>query len=421
MISQIQKLFPDKSIKRDTLHIYVFQGLTLGMGMVGGILVARTLGPSDKGVIDLFSLLSSFIVDFGMLGFGSGLLYYLANKRKPLDEIHGTGVVFAIVAGMLTVVLGCFGLSIWRGIFPGLRDWIILLAFLLAPLKYYGLIWSNIMTGINQVVKPYRLGIYFVVASVGAILGLWFFGRLNVENVIVLMVVLAVLNTFVNFGILFNKEPKLSLNKVLLRNCLRYGIVIYVGVVANSLHFRIDQIMINYWLGTEAVGIYAVSVRWAEMLFMLDSALFSASLYKICSSNAEESYSLSKRLFELQLVISSIAGALLALLAYPLVFLLYGKAYEDAALPLILLVPGIVAWSAGKVVSNMLTYNKKMGSFVTGVAISGSLLNICFNYLFLKVLNIGINGASLASSLSYTIVVFLILFKAKKVSTRRCI
>ena len=78
MIWQIENLFPDKSIKRDTLHIYIFQGLTLGIGMVGGILVARTLGPSNKGIIDLFSLLSSFIVDFGMLGFGSGLLYYLS-------------------------------------------------------------------------------------------------------------------------------------------------------------------------------------------------------------------------------------------------------------------------------------------------------------------------------------------------------
>ena len=65
--------------------------------------------------------------------------------------------------------------------------------------------------------------------------------------------------------------------------------------------------------------------------------------------------------------------------------------------------------------------NRNMGAFVTKAAILGSLLNIFLNYSFLKILNIGIIGASLSSSLSYVIVVFLILYRAKMIGRKQCI
>ncbi len=417
MLTKIGNFLGDEQIRRDSIQIYVLQALTQGLALVGGIIVARTLGPGKKGIFDLFSLLSSFITDFGLLGFGSGLLYYLANKGRPLIEVHGTGFTFSIIAGIPTVLIGWLGLRSWMAIFPGLDSWIILLPFLLSVVTYYRLIWSNIMTGINKAVTTYRIGFYFTVCNMTGIFALWKLSLLDVKHLIGLTVLLTILNGLFAFLILFRKEPRLRLSIPLGRESLRYGLVMYAGVVANVVHFKIDQVMINYWLGTGAVGVYAVSVRWGEMLFLLDNAIFSAALYKICSSNAEQSYLLSKRLFKIQLLVSSIAGLLLALLAYPLVLLLYGEAYRDAVWPLILLIPGIVAWSASKIVSNMLIYNRTKGAFVTKVAVSGGLLNVFLNYCFLKVLNTGIIGASLASSLSYIIVVFSILLEAGRINT----
>ena len=421
MFQKIEALFVGGPIRKDAFQIYVIQGVSLGLALVGSIVVARTLGPAKKGVFDLFNLLSSFILDFGLLGFGSGLLYYLANKGRSLSMVHGTGLVFAFFLGVPTALIGWLGLPFWMAIFPGLDVWVILLPFLLATPAYYRLIWTNIMTGINRAVATCRIGLYLAICNVIAIFALWKLNLLDVDRIVALTGLLTVLSGLVAFFVLFRQEPRLRPSIPLASESLRYGLVVYIGVVANVLHFKIDQVMINHWLGTDAVGIYVVSVRWAETLFILDSAIFSAALYKICSSNGEESYSLSKRLFEVQLLISCIAGLLLALFAYPLVLLLYGEAYRGAVWPLVLLIPGIVAWSASKVVSNMLTYNRNMGAFVTRVAISGSLLNVFLNYLFLKVLNTGIIGASLSSSLSYMVVVFLILFKAKRITKNQCI
>ena len=250
-------------------------------------------------------------------------------------------------------------------------------------------------------------------ANTAVVLALWATDRLTVDALIVAMILFALAGGGVTFGILYLREPRLSFSAPLLRDGLSYGVVVYVGVIANALHFKVDQIMINWFLGTEAVGIYAVGVRWAEMLFLLDSALGAAALYRISSSPAGESIALSWKLFRVQLLISGVSGVVLALLAGPLVRMLYGDAFRGAVLPLVLLIPGIVAWSASKVVSNMLNYNRAMKTFVTGAAVAGAAMNVGLNYLFLAVMKYGIAGVAVASSISYSFVVVLILFRAR--------
>ncbi|WP_207545108.1 polysaccharide biosynthesis C-terminal domain-containing protein [Desulfoscipio geothermicus] len=99
-----------------------------------------------------------------------------------------------------------------------------------------------------------------------------------------------------------------------------------------------------------------------------------------------------------------------------MILILYGEAYRNAAWSLILLIPGVVAWSVSKLLSNTLTYNRNMASFVAKVAVCGCLLNILLNYVFINVILIGINGASIASSLSYFFVALLIGLKTRGVS-----
>jgi O-antigen/teichoic acid export membrane protein len=146
--------------------------------------------------------------------------------------------------------------------------------------------------------------------------------------------------------------------------------------------------------------------------------LISAAFYKIASSSPSKSYTITNAVFKTQFKISLFSGAVLALLAYPLILGLYGAPYKDSILPLIILIPGIIAWSASKVVSNMLTYNLGMASFLAKASFLGCFLNILLNYVFIKLADRGISGAALASSLSYSVVAISIFIKARKTKTR---
>jgi O-antigen/teichoic acid export membrane protein len=402
----------DNSISESARKIFIFQFFTVLVGLVSNIIIARVLGPEHKGLVDIFVLIYTLAMQLSILGFDIGLLNQITQKDRPLSQVHGTGLYFAVIIGCTIALLGWLAAPYLKNIFPGIPQWIIVAAFGISPLIFYKNIWEKIMTGTNRAVVIHQVANIFSIIHFVAIVGLLAFGLLSYTTIIYWSVFRIFLTMGTSFFLIRVKEKKVQPDFGVAKNALNYGSIIYIGVIANALHYKIDQIMINAWLGPEAVGIYTVSVRWAEMLFLLDTAILSASLYKISSSSSDISFQMANRIFKTQLVISVTAGLLFAALAYPLINFLYGNAYQGSALPLILLIPGIVFWSSSKSFSNYLTYNLGFGAYLTRISLIGLALNIFLNFYFIKHLNWGINGAAMASSISYLIVAFLVKFKA---------
>jgi O-antigen/teichoic acid export membrane protein len=414
--SLLSRYFPEKSIAGNAAQIYVIQFFSILAGVLSGIIIARVLGPAEKGVYNLYTVLGSFISEIGMLGIGYGFLYQLANKNAPLEKVHGSALVFSLGMGGVTALAGWAGLPLLRPYLPGLQDWMILLPFWLSPATYYVNIWPYFMIGANQAVHSYRINLVIALATLAATSTLWLTGRLTAASMIWTAAGVSVLNCLVAFNVITRIRRGLGFDRDLLRHSLSYGFILYVAALANVIHFKVDQVMVNYWLGADAVGVYALSVFWAEKLFLLDGALLAASLHRISSTSHQESSRVTNKVFRAQLLISGLGGLALAVLAYPLVMLLYGEAYRGAILPLVVLIPGIIAWSLSKVHSGMLNYNHGLGAFVARVAILGSLTNILLNALFLGVLHWGITASAAASSLSYILVAALNYWKSKKVA-----
>jgi O-antigen/teichoic acid export membrane protein len=397
-----QLLRIEQDLGLELVQNYLFQILTVVVSLVSKILIVRSLEPSDKGLVDLFALLSSFILEIGSLGFSSGLVYYLANRGKSLRDIHGAGVFYTLLTVLPALVLGIAGLAVWQHLFQGLETWEILLAFSLAPLAYYRNIWLNIVLGLGKASLAYRVTVFFAVLNLLAILGLSATGLLNVRNAILLTAVIGILNTILVFALLYRIEPHLGFSPTIVKDSLRRGFPLYLGFFINILHFRLDQLMISNWLGVTALAQYAVSAQWAETLFLLDSVITSVSLYKISSTSSQESRLLTQKLFKWQFIASGGIGLLLAIGAYPLIMILYGSNYSASIVPLILLVPSSVVWTLTKVLSQYIYYNRGQQWTTTALAFFGLCANVLLNFILLR--HIGISGASIASSVSYALV-----------------
>ena len=87
--------------------ILVSAGQMIGilMGVLSGILYARMLGPDGVGQYRLFSTTSVMVTAISTLGIGSASIYFLNNRKVPLNLIATNCLRFALVTGMLVTIL----------------------------------------------------------------------------------------------------------------------------------------------------------------------------------------------------------------------------------------------------------------------------------------------------------------------------
>ena len=402
-----------RSLTKDAINIYIFQGISLIVALVTSIFTSRTLGPSGKGLTNLFTLLTSLIIEFSLLGVHSGLVYYLSNKRKPLAEIHASVIIYSVIASMIIILTGSSFISPWKRIFSGLPEHLILLGFFMLPFVFYNRFWANLMTGVNLAPKVYKIQLIYAILTLIGIALLWIFNHLTPYNAVYLTAAVYILSAIINFLILGKiNRFRLAISPSVLTESLKHGLKIYPGHIANWFHFRIDQIMINWSVGLTGVGLYSQSVRWAEMLWLMGFGIMHACFYKISASDKKSSYYLTKKLFKILMIYSSVAGLILALISKQLFALLYGRQFDASVPPLIILIPGVIAWDCARILSQYISFNRGKPHLCTIAAFFGMFVNIAGNTVAIP--RWGINGAAIASSLSYTLVFIITYFYFKR-------
>ena len=405
--------YSNSPIRTTLLSIHSFQFASLALMVVRGVIIARVLGPAEKGVVDLFVLLGVLTVELGTLGFGNGLLYFLARRQRPFAQFQGTALAFSVTMGLLIPAAGLATLPWWRGLLDGLAVWQICIGLLQAPALLYARCWHNICEGLNRATAVFQINFFFSTISLVAVLAFFHFGILSADIMILLTAILALAQAAAALLHLLSIDRGVSFSRELGQACLRYGFVLHLAVLANVLHFKLDQLMINYWLDTRNLGLYALSVRWAEMLLLLDMPTIAASVSRVASAPPAESYALTQRLLRFQFVVTVGASLGMALAAYSLVVFVYGSAYEGSIWPLITLIPGVAAWSLARLSSIFLVYNQRKLGFVTAAAVTALFANAALNYVFLVHIPLGIIGAALASSITYVGLAATLMLKAR--------
>lgn len=139
-----------------------------------------------------------------------------------------------------------------------------------------------------------------------------------------------------------------SYNGKLFKDFAKYGVRAYFGNLAQFLNYRLDMFLVALFLAPAAVNYYSIAVGIAERLWMLTGAIATVLFPRISSLKDAEANNLTPRVARHTFFIILIISLILAVLARPLVRILFGDAFLPSVIPLLILLPGIIVLGGAK-------------------------------------------------------------------------
>lgn len=401
----------------NTSWLAIGRVVTLGVSFLTIAIVARYLGPENFGKL---SYAQSFVALFSVLAsLGIDQVIYRNLIREPEKEAAWLGSAIAAKAflGSLTLAVTIVS-AFFLNAEPLLTAMITLVAlsFIFQPLGTIGHYF-------NAIVKA-KYGAYVTITIALAIpllkLAVIYFDK-GVLYFAALVTFEALLYGLCNLAlyILVLKRTPLAWRASLahIRSLLYDSWPLALASFSGYLYGRIDQIMIQQFIDSTAVGLYDVAVRLTELMGFLPGIIITALLPAIIGSRETDATEYRKRwraLTVLCLLISLSSAIALFLLAPRIVGLLFGEAFLGAAAVL-----RVYVWSTIGTVGIILMQHffiaEQASLRFLVFSIAGALMNIALNLLLIP--SFGVFGAAYATLLTLCgIITIFIITERRRLS-----
>lgn len=380
------------------------------LGIASSVIVARALGPAGRGQFVLIVLIPTLLQVSGGLGLDLAVAYLVARNRNDARSIAFTLACASAGLGLLLIAL--YGvvsqLSPYSDYLQTARVDALLVWLLVAllPVTLVATCFVSAILGLERY-RAYNLAsLIGPIATLVLLLALVVVMHLGITGAILASAgssLLAVVGAA--SLLLLTSRGRIRLEPRVIGEALRYGIRVYAANVAWFLHYRSDMFLVGYLAGPAALGYYATAVGLAEKLTLPPSAVGTVLFPKIAAATGEDARRVTPVACRHTLSLTLLLCAGLALLAWPIIYVLFGTPFLPAVPLLWLLLPGVLSLSVGRLLSADLNGRGLPGS-VARVNVAMALVNIALNLWWIPIW--GAAGSAAATSVSYTAAVILL-------------
>ena len=373
------------------------------------VILARSLGPSGKG---LFALTTLAITTMVMLAHGSLSAANSHFTGRIADERHllvGNSLFIGFVWG--AIISGVYLLLILKfrlDFFPEISDrlWGMAITAII-PLLLLEL-FNGVIIGLNWI-KRFNLTLLArEVLILGGIVYLVRLGKLSVETGIGIWVSAIVIVAVFQVGSAWMKVDRgISISPSLFGQMAFFSLKSHVANVFSFLKLRFDWFLVGYFLSSTDVGIYSVAVQMTSILWYVPTAISQILVPHISWRDDQAGNKLTPRLCRIGFT-SGLTGAILLLLFGNLVIItVFGTAFRHAYPALVCLLPGAILFALGRILAGDL-FGRGKPEFAMIISILTFVFNFGVNLLFIP--RFGIIGAAIASSITHGITGLLFLY-----------
>ena len=392
-------------------HLALSMGTKLAMialRLLRNVLLARILGPSERGLFALLSTLPDLISAATSGGLNSAVGFQAA-KQRPMGLLLSQVLVFGcLLAGLLTLLVVAltreFGAELEITTQLGLLAWLLLLAVPLTVLK------SGLLTLHNASGGVVAFNALRLIESLTPLLlflaMFWMWKSAALEAALISW--LAGISLVVIAGWVWLKRDQpltLQWDRSSQKELLRYSARSHPDLLFQQVILRSDYLFIGALLGTTALGHYAMASAAAELLLIVPEAVTTPLMKRLLQQ--EEGIEKVTPL-ALRLTATVMLGACLsmAVIGQWLIVTLFGAAYQPAYPALLAQHRPSRPGSSASILRLDLLGKNRPGTISLLMGI-GALLNLALNLLLIPLY--GIVGAAAASSIAYLAVTVALL------------
>jgi len=389
---------------KNTLITFLTRVITAVFTVLITVIIARSLGPRGQGIYSVAVLFPSLLLIFTSFGLNSAVAYFLGKDQYPKKQVLGTSIIFNFLISVFTVFIGYLIIIFWGNIFfPDIEKIYLFLSLFLIPLFLFFNLGCQFLLGLQKIKKYNIISFFqsflFLIFTAFFLFLLHFGVTVTIFSQIFSYIIVLL---FLIFIVL--KEANgvdFKLNRFYLKESLSYGIKTHLAGIFDFLHSRIDLFLINFFLNPFFAGIYFASVRLAEGVWLFSISTGTILLPKVASEkNTENIKNFTPLVLRNILFISFFIISILFLISGWLITFLYSENFSSAIMSFRILLIGIFFVSGWHILANDLAGRGKpmLNTYSIGISL---LLNIILNIILIPFW--GINGAALATTISYTI------------------
>ena len=403
-----------KKALKNTGFLTVERILNLVLAFIGGVFVARYLGPDNYGMLKYSTSLIALVVPISILGTKHIVIRDLVKNPENENYILGTTFILILSSSiLLSIIVAAIGYILNTG-----QNIIQVLI---------------IINSVNLIFNSFRVFDY------------WFRSKIKAKHSVIarsasqlLLFILKILFVFLSlsviwFGLIiifgaiirsllwllqyknYNKKIKnWYFDKKYAIYLLKNTWPLILSSVSVAIYMKLDQVMLKEMLDSEAVGNYAIAVRISELWYFIPTAVCS-SVFPIIIKTKQRSI---KQYYDrLQYLYDIMSGFAIAI-AIPVTFLsdtiinfLFGSSYSQAGPVLALHIWAAIFVFLGVARSNWII-NENLQKYGMIFTISGGISNIFLNLWLIP--KIGIMGAAIATVISQIISAWFLSVIIKK-------
>lgn len=397
--------------RKKFIQFLLLRILTMFLGLITNIFIVRKLTVNDFGIFSVVTMLIGLITTFGFSWSSSSILYYGSKEKAKYGSINKTFWARNIII-FFSLIITTFLFIVFR---KQINDYVGL------EISYLILIWLYVSVAedyLNQYFLAVKRQILSTILSVTAkviYIILIFVISFDVRKLIILNIISHATVLLYILGMDKKDIGKFEFDKSWFKEVLNFSLWQLFGFSGLYLINFGDTAVIKHFMTNEDVGIYNAAYKLFNAIAGFAFVISSYYASNVSTYFANKEYKNIRRFFYRErfiiFALSIMAHLVVMFFAEPIIIILYGERYVQAAKIFNILMTGSIFRHLS--VFYMLYYNtNKKYKLQQIINIFRAVLNIGLDIIFIKYF--GIIGPAIATTIAIMITVIYSAFYCEK-------